>query len=480
MTRFSEFMNKIKAILKEQNISIYMLAKISGVNRSSLQKAFDGTRNINLRQFHSILNTIPLSITKKRTLFDEFLDIYWSNEHLKTNRCILNLLSYISNNLKYEVPINENLNFNLASFPKQSILRGDAAESAISLIVRKKITENSNLNLYAYIPMYSDLFISTIGGYIKSSNCKAYVSILVEFISNNEYHKSKNIEILKNLIPLIFDQEERFKINYIHIEGELYSNHLTPYPYYICFDDTLILINHKLDSISIVTDIDIINDFILSHNDRLKETTPLNINRLGIYKCVEYLVQDQISHENIYSISFDPCLSSFTPTQVLEDLILPDFPNREHFMRIITARMGNIEKIANRTILFNIESIINFAKTGALVAFDCPYFKCCNTEQRKLVLTNILNATDDKKITLIGFESSEIDISFPFEITNIQDHYDFSIIVHFKDSLLFTSIKEPVISKSFVRFIQDLINSYKTYTIEETKQFILNVIEGIE
>lgn len=469
-------MNRLKTILSRNGISVYQLAKLTKINRSTLQKAFEGSRSLNLRQFNTILNIVTMSTEEKNSLLNEFLKSYWTKDQLDSNNCIIDIFNTISENLN-------NGNFfgkNLALPPPYNITNSIELIDTISAITKSKLencNKNNSLNIYTYLPFYTDFFDLTIRRHITGQNVN--VSVLIEFIESDEYNTNKNLYILKSIIPLILDTNEQYKLNYVYINGELYNNHLTPYPYYICFDDIVILLDYNLNDMLIIDNQDATNSFIAKHIENTKNTREFNVAKAGIEQCVQYLMGDQILSDTMYAISYEPCITSFVPISMYKELITDEFPNKTEFLNLINERLDNITQTNKKYALFNIDSITDFVETGNLVNFTSPYFKTCNNQQKKIVLNNILMSLDNKRIIMRGFKSSEINVSKNFEITNIQNHYNFSLLVYYETEIAIISIYEPVISKLFIDFIHDILDTHKVLSLEETKQFIQDAIDSL-
>lgn len=80
-----EIFEKIKSILNDNKISVYRLAQITNINRTTMQKAFSGDRNLSLRQFRDVLNALPVPLLERENLYNDFYQSMWSQEQIKRN-----------------------------------------------------------------------------------------------------------------------------------------------------------------------------------------------------------------------------------------------------------------------------------------------------------------------------------------------------------------------------------------------------------
>ena len=72
----SKIMTAIKNIINENNMSIYNIASIAKINRSTLQKSLSGDRNLNLRQFYALINVLPTSNSERDAFYKEYVDFF--------------------------------------------------------------------------------------------------------------------------------------------------------------------------------------------------------------------------------------------------------------------------------------------------------------------------------------------------------------------------------------------------------------------
>lgn len=478
MNTKEEVLRYIKNIFTENNISIYSIAKITGINRSTLQKALSGNRSLNLRQFKLLIDCLPLSVSDKTFLYEKYEEYTCGNGRVTCNNCILDILNEISNVFE-STHYNSTPRINNSSYGAKTIFVGDDIFDYISTAILSKV--NSSDEVCVYLPFTNNFFTTAVHKYLVNGNTKLKFSILFDFINKQYVNNANNLIILKNIIPLILGYNSLYQFNYNYSDNDLIDKMATPFPYYIALSDKLILINAKINKIAVINDIDIINMVRDNHFDTIKKASPLVNMELNLESCVSRLMQNQISDDDAYSISYEPCITSFIPPHYYEQLITDEYPNKADFIQLIYDRLAHIKSINTRYTLFNKDSIIDFAKTGNPVAYKNPYFRCCTPEQRKEILKIILKQMEDKHIIMRAFSSNDINISKRFEINSIQNFYNFSILIYRTNGTVnMIEINEPTISKQFINFFHDITETYRTYTFEETKQLLVDTISQLD
>ncbi|MGN1318657.1 MAG: hypothetical protein ACI4VF_06530 [Lachnospirales bacterium] len=479
MKNKDDIIKHIKQIIKDNNISIYSIANIAKINRSTLQKSLSGDRNLNLRQFDALINVLPITNAERKSLYRRYVAQYWSDEQITCTETIIDILNTIETNIdkKEYVPFNSysstRVDFNNIS-GRQNIIE------AVRSTTFNYISSNKATEICSYIPFNNDFFTSSVGYCLDKNSNNISVSVLFEFLKPNGNNHNENPLILKNILPLLINNSDICTFNYIYVDSYFYDNHLTPYPYYIVYPKLLLLFNENLDSVISVTNEHIISSMYKTHKFKVENANPLNVMKLDIDGCVEHLMENQVAND-MYAIAFEPCISSFVSPNMYAELITDDFPNKTAYLDLIKTRIQAITETPKKFTLFNKESIDRFARNGNLLIFNHPYLKPCNISQRIEILSNILNTMNDSTVTMRAYNSKDLNVSEKFEITNVQNLYNFDILIYEDEkSVKLIDIHEPIISNYFIKFIHNIIDTPLVYTFEETKEHISNAIEGLK
>ncbi len=489
MDKKEAILNTLNTTISERGLKIYSLAKITGINRSTLQKSLQGTRTLNLRQFKILINALPFSIQERKNLYDDFLECIWEKERIISNKAILDIINVLTN-LTVENTGNsggggvERLKLSIynITFPElKKVYTGEIIFDVIKNLIIEEIelTKDISSDIRIYLPFDNDFFNKTILPCVNNLKNSLQLSILFEFFKSTQANNPQNILILRNILPLLLDPNNHYNIYYLYSDFTN-SNNLTLYPYYIILSNKIIMISYDLNSISIIENEEFLTKYIDHHNNKVKFGNPLKVDILEIENTIKHLLTDTIYDDNMYAIAYDPCISAFVPPDMFNDLITDEFPEREEFLNIINHRLSQMSKIPKKYALFNKDSIDDFINDGYIVAFRHPNLRPCTLEQRKIILSNILNLLDSNKIFLRAFSAEEINISRKYEITNIQNHYDFSIMIYSETSIRVITIHETIISNCFIQFINDIMETDKVYTLEETRTLFKQAINKLD
>lgn len=470
-----EILKKIKSIIKENNIAIYYLAQLSGINRSTLQKSLSGIRYLNLRQFNQLLNVLPITTIEKDILYKNYLENFYSQDQIKCIDTIMAIFDIMSDNLPSTV---KKTYISTSNIDFKNITCKSAIIEAIKQVSSQIARNKSHTDICVYIPFYDDFLVSSMGKCLNSNEFDVSISILCELLKPNNLRQQDNSLIFNNILPLLISSD-LYSIAYIYVDSFFYENHLTSYPYYVAFPEIAFLLNSRLDSVIVVTDKNSINNIYTTHYQSIKKANLLNVSRFNITECVQHLMTSQVNNY-MYAIRYEPCLTGFVPINMYADLINDDAPIKAQFLKTIEKRLTTMKNISKNYCLFNAESISDFAQTGRLMVYDHPYLNRCNLEQRIIILQNIINSIDDSNIVLRAYDNKNLNMPKEFEIANIQNLYNLDIMVYQENDVKLIDIHEPFISKYFIDFIHNVLDTPIVYTHEDTKKLILDNIKGLK
>lgn len=471
-----EIIKEIRSLIHENKLSVYSIAKSTGVNRSTLQKALTGDRNLSLRQFRAITTALPITSDEKALLYNDYLQYTWTKERLENNSYILDILNTISvilDDKTFELPKPCNSEFN------NNLYSDNEVKEVITHILGEILENNTICNLYIYIPFFDDFFEKNILPFTERINCK--VSVIFDVLKNNESYNTLNLTAFKNVLPLLFNGEQKYKLHYNYIESYNYDKRPVIYPFHIIIDNKAILLNPELNKAIVISDKKIISNMVDAHILKLKNITPMNATYTDIFQCVKQLNEKNTQGDTTYSINYEPCISSFVPLEMYDTLISDDMPFKSQFLKTISTRTEQLSSSGKRFFIFNEASIDEFVEKGNIIIGGHPYLRCCTLEERKTILEVMLKAIDEHKVTMRAFSAENINVSRRYELTNVRANNLLNIIVYTDNGgLNLLSINHPFINQSIISFIKDIVSTRRTFDEKETKALFENAIKKID
>lgn len=462
----------LRNVLQENAISVYSLAKITGINRSTLQKAMNGTRSLTLRQFKSLIDALPLSARENEYFYIGFMECSWDSERIKNNRYMLDILDTISGTLGSTPAPSVSIKVKYEN-TKSVYYGSENVKDVATMLVYDELFTADKPEIRLYVPLSDEFANNTVTRFVCGCEKPVSVSLLFEFLKSAKYSTTANLSSLKTIIPMILDSRERFKLYYFYADDYVYRSHPTPYPYYIILSDKAVMLDAELESAIVISDAEIVNAMKCTHDKKAADASPLQSAQVDLSKNISILMNNHVMDTDMYAISYEPCISCFVPAQMYSELITDDMPHKEEFVALVADRLTQITDVPTKYALFNKDSISDFVREGSIVPFKHPCLKMCTLRQRREILTNIYNTMDDTKVIMRAFSSDKINVTKNYELTDIQCNLNFQMLIYGENSTFrLITINEPIISRTVINFFKDIIETHYTFTYEQTRQLI--------
>lgn len=476
MNLIDPFLEKINNILSEHKITVYALSKITNINRSTLQKALKGERHLTLRHIKVILDALPIDANTSDCLYNDYIRANYGANKINAHNSILEILNKLTISLDKDQTAPKHSYINLQIDDRIHIYNDINVVRAVEALIYNEIQTSSEPTICIYLPFTDNLINSVISNTVNICKKEAvHILILFEFLNSSKTYNNENILIFKNVLPFVLDKDAGYELYYSYTDT-LSGNGFSVYPYYIALSDKVLMLSRNAKKMAIISDKAIVESYIISHKKNINSANRLKLDFMTIENVLQYFLDNTLNDYHTYSIAYEPCLSSFAPIEMYEELIMDEYPSKREILVTIKERLIQLRNTKSKYILFNKDSIEKFVRIGNMLPFKHPYLKNCTPVQRKKILQNILYAAENSDTVIRAFSSDKINVSKNYEISSIQNYYNFIIILYDYDKIYFINNKEPIISHCLIEFFNDAIESPLTFTEEETKELILNAI----
>lgn len=472
MKKKEDVLEELNNILDEYEIAVYTLSKMTNINNSTLQKGLKGERNLSLRNIKTILDVLPIGIEQRERIYDRFVGFIWGKNKVNISKTIDGIFEKINKYCEEDAK-------------KWQLGGGSLDANVINYNISKLIMEylsNEDIkekSIYMYVPFFDDIIANSINCCLEQSDVRPKISVLFEMFKAKEDAKATNLIIFKNILDLVLDRYGCCELYYNYVK-EINKSEFLVYPYYIVFEDKVVMLNIKLDNMAIVNDKSIIEYYKKMHNENVVKAKRIKKASYSIENVVNTFNNSPIEDCDISSIAYEPCISAFVNYDIYKDLIMDTYPFKNETLKITKKRLSQLNEIPKKRCCFNVNAIEKFVEFGNILPFKHPYLKNCTLEQRKQVLTNILNALETPNVIMRAFKDDDINISSKFEISEIDKHFHFYIMIYLENEVISINITEPIISNHFNQYLLDMMETSNMFTEEETKQLFINAINKLD
>ncbi|MBR1738508.1 MAG: hypothetical protein IJ736_16130 [Firmicutes bacterium] len=474
---------KIKKILFDYKISNYTISKNTGISQSMLSMIFNYKRKIQPVHFYSIIEQLPITLSEKDNLIDEFKKAYYSYDEYMSFKYIIDMFKQlsdftVSDGIRARQPIMDNIE---TAFDNK-IYRGPD----ISLVINRLFADefnNANSKIYMYLGFDSEnsLLHSCIDSIIKQFEHSTKIVMLIDFINDTE-NTAYNLKTLKNILPVaLSDYSQSYEFYYTNVDSAINNNYLIPYPYFIALSNFVIFINASQDEILLHSHPDTVKNIRARCEGRVVNYTKLMDINSNIFSIVSEIVKNQGDSNDIFcSLEYEPCMSlHFTP-ELVDSVIPKDAPLREEVFNVLMLRLKQLKSFKQSIQIFNKDALLNFANTGMIAEYPPEYARPLTVEERLFILDNLLKCAKSGKHTFRVLNPANLLISDCVSMYQSNGFVQFTMWNSKKADLKYYTIFEKTIYESFYKFMKDIPDSNYVFSNVETIKIIEEAISSLK
>lgn len=475
---------KILKILEENNITVYSLAKSSGINQSTLHMILHFKRTMQPKHFYAILESLPISRSAKNELTVLFQMYSLGHYKYSANTLILDMLkifsdyTYGSNESTLLNPPPPNTN-NISDI--STIYTSFNIQPIISrLIIREMNREISKA--YVYVPMNKPFLNTYIDSVVKQYKTDIKINLFIDLLNTSaETNDNYNLQTFKNILPLALSYSDNYEFYYTYVNSIIDESYLTPYPYFIALSDVIIFVSADFNEIMVISDEKVIEKVHNLCDGMLQKYKKLLEVAANVPNIVETLVQNQNDCKTHLCIEYEPCFSMHFTKEMINAVIPKDVFMREQLVELLNIRLVQLKKITTSIQIFNKDSLINFAKTGVIQEFPKGYSRPCKKDERLFILKSLLKYAKSNNHNIQAINPVNLNISDCLSLIVQNDScLQFTVWNDTKLQLKYFSTTQYSICRNFYDFIKDIVNTNYLYSQKATITLIEQAIQYVE
>lgn len=476
------FSNLLKDFMEMNGYTVYRLALLSGVNRTTIQRALMNGRVPQREALEKIVEVLKLTDFEKIELMDAYEILTDGEYKYKRRRYMKKLLEGITEPVATEtsaVQIKESRFCSLEISPRRLIQGSMDIQRAISLLLNNEICNHAFPQISILLPMQEDFLSRVFSGIHSDVFEKLKIHQLIYLIKRPEINENDgihNLRILTNILPVVLRKTSDYHVYYSYMDSSMMSDMVTGFPYYILFSDCVLLLSPDLETAWLENSpqlIFYIKNIFLSFIRQGRELI-LQLNTVP-----EYLLKSLSEEKNVcfeYSIEYQPCFLSFCNRQLLEACANRDLPDREKMLQLVLERINQFNSSGKNIIIFNSNSLERFIEDGIVVSVPKGFARPCTIEERLYLLEQLEKGCREEHHFIRAVNSVYFDIGNQVYVS-LQKNKEVSLYTYDLSNQVFhfVSITENTIYDAFYDFIQYLTqtNSKYLFTKDETLESII-------
>lgn len=463
--KFGEY---LESCIREKNISINGLTKITGINRGGFYNVFKGKRNLKEDKLFSIFDNVGFSKKQEQILTELYFAEFFGENNFDKVIGLIKLLNNID--LKPKT-----INTNMCRFNKKFCLtEKKEIYSAINFIL-----ENSNDSTIITNFNYNDNRIDNLFyTYVKNGNPERFIHVL-------NFH---NFFELRNLEVIFYSLKYMYCGCFPVYKYENKNDQV--FPFFIVSKDYALLFN-DIDAI-FLDDVQAVNNIRCKAEKMAKDCNVLGSISNDIMYIKDLYIkgfQKESGGDNERLIfSSYPCIAPWADFELMEYVTRSELPDKEYLVNIANYHYESLYIKDNYISFFSLTGLERFVETGNVKEIPGEYIRNLNKKFRLQVLNGILEDIKNEKVYIFNDEkfviNNDIDIeccsnqllfgAFDSDKENFFSYDKFLVKINELDIInIFRMLKEYLIRGRLVYskmhseiIVQNLIVKLKNMNIE--------------
>lgn len=472
--------------IENSGYTIYSAASKAGINRTTLQKILSDDRSASQELLSQLLPILKLSPSEIKNILDLFEishdgeNLYHQRRFIKTmieSLSTFELTSYSTKN-----PAQRLLMYQAAaSSYKQELIHGvfNVRHLLVNLFAKECLKKDTEIyvNVPGNLLILNQLLMNHLSGCEETTNLTIHHITSLVKNPKNSINPLINLDILSKILPYTFCGKINYKIYYYYNNEANYDAVNYAFPYYILFNNLIVLLNADGSTAMTIHDSKVLQHFHNLFAESLKHTCSLISDCTTPFGIFDYLTEADKKQPGQNVIGFQPDLTAFLTEDMLQNYIYSDVKNRPKLIRSILQRIKQLTRSEYHVSIFSQTGLADFIQTGNIKNFISEYMKPLEKEDRTAILKSLYDACWSDKITLRIANPVVFQIS-GHVICNLRSNWglDFNDYSNTNNSFNYLHITEQTITEAFADFFKYLMESGFVYTKEETLMEIRNGI----
>lgn len=398
-----------------QDVKIYSLSKLTGIERTKLQRIKSGERLPSSEELEKICRACTCSDEEKKKL-KQALEIeiigedkYKSREFSK--KFLADLSDMFQQKKSPQIEFNATVTLSLAS---DTIVTNGYNETinTIRKVLKKETSEENTI--YLLSSAINSAFNELLTHFVDKQNITLRHLLSLEPHIESSENYFDNINSILKIYPLFLSNTNYYpSFNYnLFSSGELL-------PYYIVSDNFSINIAADFSTAIITQKQEVIDIHrklleakIKSSYSFIKEVTDIfDYSRIYYERSENNFFDDA----TLFTLEYEPCVSPYlTQDMVIEAMNKSEFIDEELIKRAL-ACFGDLHKCKRKFSFFSEKGLDSFVKTGRISEVPDFAYAPLPVEARKQVLKNFCRDAKDNK-TMFPFIVKEDYLKFPYNM----------------------------------------------------------------
>lgn len=475
MSRFSEL---LKNYVQASGSTIYQLSKVSGVNRTSIQRAMSEERVLQEDALRKLVSCLNLTISEQENL-EEAYEMACCGENLYIQRKRVKDLiqsavqSYDA--AKRSAQLEQHMELCVKGQKRKLYAGKYEISQMLEVLLKKELYGQMEPEVYLSVSMGYGFYASLFSVLHQTDFERIKVNQIVYFIKNPVVsgEVNPNLEIFAQVLPHVLLRGEEYKVYHC------YRNHMEEpgnyqyFPYFLLFSDSMMLLAADYQTAWIEDDPEVLEYFRKTFQAQMQHSTRLMKPFVGVIDMGMHYVACDKGIEDLCWIEHQPCFIPLCDGGLIENVVYDNLPHRAAVINMVQERIAQFREIKNTVGIFNEESLEEFIQTGILVGIPEGYARPFTVEERIYLLEKLYDWCLEEREQVRAIDPAKFPVSRHISITA---HGNKALTLYILDketnSYRCIEIEESTLVQAFSDFIMYAIQSKWVYSKEKTLEII--------
>ena len=377
MSKFSDY---LKRHIEARGESVLSIARSTGIERTSLQRALKGEKVLSSKTVHTLAIYLQLSLEERREYFRLYNMLLQGEDMWHNQAAVCELLNQLSStqflpDASDQSLFKTNENF-IPSFEYKMIEGEYPIRNTLSTILTWEVCQDSRAHFKMFLPFEMDF--ASILLKLWNNGARFTTDHLFCFPASNGNDCSQSVKILKQIIPVCLTARDFYHPYYFYEKPEaLLAN---PLSHYIITPHYLILISNDLSKALVQSSADLIN-YYSNHFSNLMNCCEPFVPFANSLPEVLNRARVMVDTNGSFFLMPQPCFGySTTPEMIAKYFKREDFP--KEIFDSITEHFSLYRTSKDFTTIFSEEGLQTFINEGTLLEYPSSFTSNLDLEDR--------------------------------------------------------------------------------------------------
>lgn len=467
----------LRYYIERSGYTIYGIAKIADVKRSTLQKVLTENRKPSRELIEKLIPYLKLSRDEKDNLMEitEILSVgeeaFYQRQFIKkllehTADILLGMVISFKDTASKSSPMR-------VTYKDSQFFHGSyAVENLLNMLLINTAQKYSS-EIRTNIPGNSKLFGNVLKHIIYY--CPDYRNLRIRhFILFHKNVKEKlavdNLKLFYNIIPFIMVSDFLYEVNYYYDSGApIVKDALTAFPYFVIEKEWGVLLSEDCNSAVFVSSEPILEYLNNLYESFLGRTQPLATVCTKPEDILPILLELNKDEPTLFVLENQPCFSAFLTEEFIRKCARREILEQESVIHALCQRSSQLQNMTSHISIFSKSGLQQFVETGYISDLTPEYSYPLEKQDRYHLLKCLYQSIENGTMTSCIINPLNFHISENFSYLMVPNRG--MIFFGFnpeRKNYHYVLLKEATLLEAFYDFSLYMVNSPYVCSKDET------------